>query len=128
MDLNHSVNEFILFGLTQDILKEKIVFVVFLYLYHATLLANLLILMTIRYSWTLGSPMYFFLFYLSFSDSCFSTGTAPRLIINAIAEKKVISYNECMTQIFAVHFFGCMATLVLILMGFDRYMAICKPL
>ncbi|MBZ3890553.1 Olfactory receptor 4C11 [Sciurus carolinensis] len=128
MELNHSVNEFILFGLTKDILKEKIVFVVFLFLYLATLLANFLILMTIRYSRTLGSPMYFFLFYLSFSDSCFSTSTAPRLIINAIDEKKVISYNECMTQIFAVHIFDCMATLVLILMAFDCYMAICKPL
>ncbi|XP_046279078.2 olfactory receptor 4C11-like [Marmota monax] len=128
MELNHSVNEFILFGLTQDILKEKIVFVVFLFLYLATLLANSLILITIRFSRTLGSPMYFFLFYLSLADSCFSTSTAPRLIINAISGNKVISYNECMTQIFVVHFFGCMATLVLILMSFDRYVAICKPL
>ncbi|XP_004447465.2 olfactory receptor 4C11-like [Dasypus novemcinctus] len=128
MYLNSSVNEFILYGFTQDILKEEIVFVVFLFIYLATLMANLLIVMTIRYSRMLGSPMYFFLFYLSFSDACFSTTTAPRLIIDAISEKKVISYNECLTQIFALHFFGCMETLVLILMSFDRYVAICKPL
>ncbi|XP_006877937.1 PREDICTED: olfactory receptor 4C11-like [Chrysochloris asiatica] len=128
MELNSSVTEFILFGLTQDVLKEKIVFVVFLFLYLATLLANSLIVFTIKYSRMLGGPMYFFLFYLSFADVCFATTTAPRLIINAISMKKVISYNECMIQIFAAHFFGCMEIFVLILMSFDRYVAICKPL
>ena len=128
MELNSSVNEFILFGLTQNVLKEKVVFVVFLFLYLATLMANLLIVMTIKYSRTLGSPMYFFLFHLSFADACFSTTTAPRLIVDSVSEKKVISYNECMTQIFAFHFFGCLEVLVLVLLSFDRYVAICKPL
>ncbi|XP_004781701.1 olfactory receptor 4C11-like [Mustela putorius furo] len=128
MELNSSVSEFILLGLTQNVLKEKVVFVVFFFLYLATLMANLLIMMTIRFSRTLGSPMYFFLFYLSFADTCFSTTTAPRLIVDSVSEKKVISYNECMTQIFAFHFFGCMEILVLVLMSLDRYVAICKPL
>ncbi|XP_004447469.1 olfactory receptor 4C11-like [Dasypus novemcinctus] len=128
MDMNSTVKEFILFGLTQGILKEEAVFVVFLFLYLATLLANLLIVMTIKYSRMLGSPMYFFLFYLSFADACFSTTTAPRLIIDALSKKKIIPYNECMVQIFAIHFFGCMEILVVILMSFDRYVAICKPL
>lgn len=128
MQMNSSVNEFILSGLTQDVLMGKVIFVIFLFLYLTTLLANFLIVMTIKYSQTLGSPMYFFLFYLSFADACFSTTTAPRLIADSISEKKVISYNECMSQIFAVHFFGCMEPLVLILMSFDRYVAICKPL
>ncbi|XP_012386342.1 olfactory receptor 4C11-like [Dasypus novemcinctus] len=128
MYLNISVNEFILLGLTKDVLKEDIVFAIFLLLYLTTVFANLLTVMTIRYSRMLGSPMYFFLFYLSFADACFSTSTAPRLIINAVSEKKVISYNECMIQIFTLHFFGCMEIFVLILMSFDRYVAICKPL
>nr|XP_058162384.1 olfactory receptor 4C11-like [Dasypus novemcinctus] len=123
-----SVNQFILLGLTQDILKAEVVFAIFLFFYLATLLANLLIVMTIRYSWILWSPMYFFLFYLSFADTCLSTSTVPRLIIDALTEKKIISYSECMVQIFAIHFFGYMEILVLILMSFDRYVAICKPL
>ena len=126
--MNSSVNEFILSGLTQDVLMGKVIFVIFLFLYLTTLLANFLIVMTIKYSQTLGSPMYFFLFYLSFADACFSTTTAPRLIADSISEKKVISYNECMTQIFEVHFFGCMENLVLIFMYLDRYVAICNPL
>ena len=128
MEMNTSVNEFILLGLTQNLLKEKLVSVIFLFLYLGTLLANFIIVMTIRYSQTLQSPMYFFLFYLSFADACFSTTTAPRLIVDSVSEKKAISFNECMTQIFAFHFFGCMEILVLVLMSFDRYVAICKPL
>ncbi|XP_049747658.1 olfactory receptor 4C11-like [Elephas maximus indicus] len=127
MELNSTVTEFILLGLTQDILKEKLVFVIFLFLYLATLFVNLFIVMTIRYSRMLGGPMYFFLFYLSFADACYSTTTVPRLILHAIS-KNVISYNERMAQIFAGHFFGCMEIFVLILMSFDRYVAICKPL
>uniref|UniRef100_A0A667GWL6 Olfactory receptor n=1 Tax=Lynx canadensis TaxID=61383 RepID=A0A667GWL6_LYNCA len=126
--MNSSVTEFILLGLTQDPVKQKAVFGVFLIFYLATLLGNFLIVVTIKTSRTLGSPMYFFLFYLSFADACFSTTTAPRLIVDALAQKKTISYNECMIQVFAAHFFGCMEILVLILMAFDRYVAICKPL
>ena len=83
--------------------------------------------MTIRNSQKLGSPMYFFIFYLSFADACFSLTTAPRLIADSVSEKKAISFNECMTQIFAFHFFGYLEILVLVLMFFDRYVAICKP-
>ncbi|XP_070319237.1 olfactory receptor 4C11-like [Odocoileus virginianus] len=128
MEVNSSVNKFILLGLTQNLLKDKVVFVILLLLYLATLLVNILIVMTIRNSQTLGSPMYFFLFYLSFADACFSTTTAPRLIVDSISEKKVISFNGCMTQIFAFHFFGGMGILVLVLMSFDHYVAICKLL
>ena len=128
MSVNKSVTEFILSGLTQDAGKQKVIFGVFLILYLATLLGNFLIVVTIKTSRTLGSPMYFFLFYLSFADACFSTTTAPRLIVDVLSQEKTISYNECMTQVFAAHFFGCMEIFVLILMAFDRYIAICKPL
>ncbi|XP_076968435.1 olfactory receptor 4C11-like [Tamandua tetradactyla] len=128
MAMNRSVTEFILLGLTQDAGKQKAIFGVFLILYLATLVGNFLIVVTIKVSGTLESPMYFFLFYLSFDDACFSTTTAPRLIVDALLQKKIISYNECMTQVFAAHFFGCMEIFVLLLMAFDRYVAICKPL
>ncbi|XP_002930025.2 olfactory receptor 4C11 [Ailuropoda melanoleuca] len=128
MQQNHSVTEFILLGLTEDPMRQKIVFVIFLIFYVGTVVGNLLIIVTIKSSHSLGSPMYFFLFYLSLSDSCFSTSTAPRLIVDALSAKKIIPYNECMTQVFALHFFGCMQIFVLILMAVDRYVAICKPL
>uniref|UniRef100_A0A8C0MHZ1 Olfactory receptor n=1 Tax=Canis lupus familiaris TaxID=9615 RepID=A0A8C0MHZ1_CANLF len=128
MQQNNSTTEFILLGLTQDPMKKKMVFVIFFIFYLETVVGNLLIIVTIKSSRTLGSPMYYFLFYLSLADSCFSTSTAPRLIVDSLSAKNIITYNECMTQVFALHFFGCMEVLVLILMAFDRYVAICKPL
>ncbi|XP_035929431.1 olfactory receptor 4C11 [Halichoerus grypus] len=128
MQQNYSITEFILLGLTQDPMRQKMVYVMFFIFYVGTVVGNLLIIVTIKSSRTLESPMYYFLFYLSLADSCFSTSTAPRLIVDSFSAKKVITYNECMTQVFALHFFGCMEIFVLILMAVDRYVAICKPL
>ncbi|XP_004781977.2 olfactory receptor 4C11-like [Mustela putorius furo] len=128
MEQNKTVTEFILLGLTQDPMKKKMVFVIFFIFYSGTVVGNLLIIVTIKSSRTLGSPMYFFLFHLSLADSCFSTTTAPRLIVDSLSAQRTISYHECMTQVFAMHFFGSMEVFVLILMAIDRYVAICKPL
>ncbi|XP_049718436.1 olfactory receptor 4C16-like [Elephas maximus indicus] len=128
MLLNNNVTEFILLGLTQEPVKRKIVFVFFLLFYLGTLLGNLLIIITIKTSRALESPMYFFLFYLSLSDTCFSTSTAPRMIVDALLKNNTISFSECMIQVFSFHFFGCLEIFILILMAVDRYVAICKPL
>nr|XP_020008572.1 olfactory receptor 4C11-like [Castor canadensis] len=128
MDQNNSVSVFILLGLTQDTQRQKMVFLIFLIFYVGTIVGNMLIIVTIKYSQMHSSPMYFFLFYLSFTDTCFSTSITPRLIVDALSTKKMISYNECMTQVFALHLFGCMEIFVLVFMAFDRYVAICKPL
>ncbi|XP_038620835.1 olfactory receptor 4C11-like [Tachyglossus aculeatus] len=128
MSIKNNVTEFILLGLTDDPAEQKIIFVIFIILYVATILGNLLIIVTIKTSHTLESPMYFFLTYLSLSDACFSTTTTPKFLIITLSEKKTISFSGCMTQIFALHFFGCLETLILIMMSYDRYVAICKPL
>ncbi|KAM9219822.1 olfactory receptor 4C16-like [Dugong dugon] len=128
MLLNNNVTEFILLGLTQDPGKKKIVFFFFLLFYLGTLLANFLIIVTIKTSRAFGRPMYFFLFYLSLSDTCFSTSIAPRMIVDAFLKNNTISFSECMIQVFSFHFFGCFEIFILILMAVDRYVAICKPL
>uniref|UniRef100_A0A9L0IZI0 Olfactory receptor n=1 Tax=Equus asinus TaxID=9793 RepID=A0A9L0IZI0_EQUAS len=128
MRLNNNVTEFILLGLTQDPVRKKIVFIIFLIFYLGTLLGNLLIIATIKTSQVLRSPMYFFLFHLSLSDTCFSTSTAPRMIVDALLKKTTISFSECMIQVFTFHFFGCLEIFILIIMAVDRYVAICKPL
>nr|XP_002708944.1 olfactory receptor 4C11-like [Oryctolagus cuniculus] len=128
MKLHTNVTEFILLGLTEDPHRRKMVFVTFLFFYLGTILGNLLILVTIRTSRALGSPMYFFLFHLSLSDTCFSTSVAPRTIADALLEKATISFSECIIQVFMSHFFGCLEIFILVLMAADRYVAICKPL
>ncbi|XP_062932167.1 olfactory receptor 4C16-like [Cynocephalus volans] len=128
MHLNNKVTKFILLGLTQDPVWKKMVFTTFLLFYLGTLFGNLLIIVTIKTSWVLQSPMYFFLFYLSLSDTCFCTSTAPRMIVDALLRKTTISFTECMIQLFSSHFFGCLEIFILILMAVDRYVTICKPL
>ncbi|XP_076700545.1 olfactory receptor 4C15-like [Callospermophilus lateralis] len=123
------ITEFVLLGLSQNPIVQKIVFVVFLLVYVATIGGNMMIALTILCSPALlGSPMYFFLASLSFLDACFSSVITPKMAVDSLYEKKTISYKGCMMQVFAEHFFAGVELIVLAVMAYDRYVAICKPL
>ncbi|XP_069713075.1 olfactory receptor 4S2-like [Phaenicophaeus curvirostris] len=128
MENKNNVTEFILRGLTQDETVAKLCFSLFLVFYAAVILGNLLIIITIKTSKQLNSPMYFFLSCLSFVDISYSTVTAPKLIYDLLVEKKTISFVGCIAQVFAGHFLGCTETFLLTVMAYDRCIAICKPL
>ncbi|XP_058383578.1 olfactory receptor 4C46-like [Diceros bicornis minor] len=128
MENRNNVTEFVLLGLTQNPKMQKIIFAVFFVIYIITVVGNVLIMVTITASPSLGSPMYFFLTYLSFIDACSPSVSTPKQIIDSLHEKKTILFNECMTQIFGEHLFGGAESILLTVMAYDRYVAICKPL
>ena len=122
------VTEFILLGLTQSQDVQLLVFTLVLIFYLIILPGNFLIILTIRSDPGLTAPLYFFLGNLAFLDASYSFIVAPRMLVDFLSDKKVISYRGCITQLFFLHFLGGGEGLLLVVMAFDRYIAICRPL
>ncbi|XP_056659678.1 olfactory receptor 4B1-like [Monodelphis domestica] len=128
MAIINNVTQLIFTGLFQDQEVQRVCFGIFLPMYVATMLGNGLIILTINTSKSLSSPMYFFLSHLSLVEICYSSTVVPKFISGLLTENKTISLDGCITQIFFFHFFGVAEILLLTVMAYDRYVAICKPL
>ncbi|MBZ3871503.1 Olfactory receptor 4C46 [Sciurus carolinensis] len=106
---------------------QKIIFAVFLLISISSMAGNLVIMIAIIGSPLFGSPMYFFLAYLSFIDACYSSVNTPKLIVDSLHKKKTILFNGCMVQVFGENFFAGAEIILLTVMAYDCYVAICKP-
>ncbi|CAI9166804.1 unnamed protein product [Rangifer tarandus platyrhynchus] len=123
-----SVTEFILLGLTQKPELQLPLFFIFLAIYVVTVVGNVGLIILIALNRHLHTPMYYFLFNLSFIDLCHSSVITPKMLMNFLSKKNMISYMECMTQLYFFCFFVISECYVLTSMAYDRYVAICKPL
>ena len=126
---NHSsVTEFILAGLTEQPQLQLPLFLLFLGIYVVTVVGNLGMITLTGLTSHLHTPMYYFLTNLSFIDLCQSTIITPKMLVNFVTEKNIISYPECMTQFYFFIIFAIAESHMLAAMAYDRYAAICNPL
>lgn len=131
MDLqNYSlVSEFVLHGLCTSRHLQNFFFIFFSGIYVATVLGNVIIVVTVISDPCLhSSPMCFLLGNLSFLDIWLVSFATPKMIRDFLSDQKLISFGGCMAQIFFLHFIGGAEMVLLVSMAYDRYVAICKPL
>ncbi|CAO2636360.1 Olfactory receptor 2J1 [Lemmus lemmus] len=120
--------EFILLGFADRPWLELPLFIILLIFYLMTLTGNLFIIILSYLDSHLHTPMYYFLSNLSALDLCYTTSSVPQLLSNLWGPEKTISYAGCMLQLYFVLALGTTECVLLVVMSYDRYAAVCKPL
>lgn len=123
-----AVFEFVFLGLSTYRPLQHFLLAFSALFYVIIVLGNLLVVFTVTFDAHLHSPLYFLLANLSFIDMCLSTVTVPKMLSDLYSGNNTISFQGCVTQIFALHVLGGSEMVLLIAMALDRYVAICKPL
>ncbi|XP_025845659.2 olfactory receptor-like protein OLF4 [Vulpes vulpes] len=122
------IPEFLLLGFSEEPKLQPFLFGLFLSMYLVTILGNLLLILAVSSDSHLHTPMYFFLANLSFVDICFTCTTIPKMLVNIQTQRKVITYESCIIQMYFFILFAGIDNFLLTVMAYDRYMAICYPL
>ncbi|XP_067404001.1 olfactory receptor 14A16-like [Emydura macquarii macquarii] len=123
-----TTTEFLLLEFS-DIWELQILhFVVFLVIYLAALMGNLLIILAIAFDHHLHTPMYVFLMNLSVLDLGSVSVTLPKSMLNSLMNTRSISYAGCVAQVFFFLFLLTADFYLLTVMAYDRYIDICQPL
>lgn len=120
--------EFVLLGFSDHPTLEPVLFAIFLFIYLLILLGNIGIIILAATDPHLQTPMYFFLQNLAFLNICYTTAVVPKMLSNMILTKKIISYHMCMAQTYISLFMGTAECILLAVMAFDRFLAVCHPL
>ncbi|XP_027944653.1 olfactory receptor 7A5-like [Eumetopias jubatus] len=122
------ISEFLLLGFSEGLEQQPLIFGLFLFMYLITVLGNLLIILVVVSDSHLSTPMYFFLSNLSFADICFTSTTIPKMLWNIQTQSQVITYADCITQMYFFIIFSGLDIYLLAVMAYDRFVAICHPL
>ncbi|KAM5171584.1 olfactory receptor 1M1-like [Mantella aurantiaca] len=105
-----------------------LVFFLFLVIYCVTVCGNFLIIILVSFSKSLHSPMYFFLSQLSALDILLATEILPNMISTVLVKNTIMSFSGCLAQFYCCVITESSESLLLTVMSWDRYLAICKPL
>uniref|UniRef100_A0A8C4MMI6 Olfactory receptor n=1 Tax=Equus asinus TaxID=9793 RepID=A0A8C4MMI6_EQUAS len=122
------VKEFILQGFSEHPEYHVLFFSCFLSLYSVALTGNILIILAITFDPGLHTPMYFFLFNLAIMDIICTSSIMPKALEGLISEESSISFGGCMVQLYFLTWAASSELLLLTVMAYDRYAAICYPL
>ncbi|XP_027726614.1 LOW QUALITY PROTEIN: olfactory receptor 10R2-like [Vombatus ursinus] len=122
------ITEFLLLGFSNLHEQQLVLFPVFFCLYLVILSGNITIVTVICLEHSLHIPMYVFLGVLSVSETCYTFVVLPKMLINLFSVLRTISFTSCAVQMFFFLGFGVANCLLLGVMGYDRYAAICHPL
>uniref|UniRef100_A0A8D1C077 Olfactory receptor 7A17-like n=1 Tax=Sus scrofa TaxID=9823 RepID=A0A8D1C077_PIG len=122
------VAKFLLLGLSEEPELQPLIFEFFLSMYLITVFGNLLIIVAVSSDSHLHTPMYFFLSNLSFVDICFTSTTVPKMLWNIQNKSKAITFDGCFTQMYFYILFAGLDDVLLSVMAYDRFVAICHPL
>ncbi|XP_069059541.1 olfactory receptor 6N1-like, partial [Pleurodeles waltl] len=123
-----SVTVFILFGFPSLQDFHDLLFGIFLPIYLLTITGNGIVFLLTNLDDKLQSPMFFFVSHLSFLDLSFTTVTVPKMLAKFLMNSKTISFSGCLLQMYVFLSLGSAECLLLTVMSFDRYYAICQPL
>ncbi|XP_053304008.1 olfactory receptor 6F1-like [Spea bombifrons] len=130
MDLQNTTNipDFILLGFPLHHEIKKLLFTIVLASYCITLVTNMLIIIVVKVNPKLHIPMYIFLCNFSVMEIGYTTVIIPKMLSVLLIERVTISMHGCLTQFYFVFFSGSIENVLLAIMGYDRYLAICNPL
>ncbi|XP_063289580.1 olfactory receptor 5A2-like [Pelobates fuscus] len=119
---------FVLMGLSNVPHLQAVSFIIFLSIYLLTLVGNMIILSAIVSDRRLHNPMYFFLSNLSILEMCYTSVTIPNILTNIVRGSYTISFAACICQVYLFTLCATTECILLAIMAFDRYVAICIPL
>ncbi|XP_040919650.1 olfactory receptor 6N2-like [Toxotes jaculatrix] len=128
MDAELNVTYITLDGYVELQQYRSLYFVIMFTAYILILCCNSTIVCLIVIHKNLHEPMYIFIAALLLNSVLFSTNIYPKLFIDFISEKQIISYSACLFQVFTFYSLSCSEFLLLSAMAYDRYVSICKPL
>ncbi|XP_053428538.1 olfactory receptor 6F1-like [Nycticebus coucang] len=123
-----TVTEFIFLGFLGAPSLQRTLFVLFLTLYLLSFTANALIIFIVLIDSRLQTPMYIYLVNLSFLEIWYTTATVPKLLATCLSQVVTISVFGCIVQYYFFFSMGATECILLAVMAYDRYVAICNPL